>query len=214
LHRALCDRRGNRFFASAGCRVVDDDVGLAGHISLEIAQQARHFIPNFRLQRPGGPIAPPTFWTVSCRRAPYVAVSGQPQDLKLEIEALSQAEAMGVAEFLANVVGRGHARQMGTSDRREWLAELHKNRSKSLVSIQFAGYRSLKAPNLSDNVRCRVRPQLFGRRICHSYGQMKCNRMGRNTGKEKKMLLARLPYAGKSIPPPASRPMGWTNDPC
>ena len=42
LHRALCDRRGNRFFASAGCRIVDDDVGLAGHISFEIAQQARH----------------------------------------------------------------------------------------------------------------------------------------------------------------------------
>ena len=42
LHRALGDRRRNRFFASAGCRVVDDDVGLSGHISLEIAQEARH----------------------------------------------------------------------------------------------------------------------------------------------------------------------------
>jgi hypothetical protein len=42
LHRALRDRRRNRFFASAGRRVVDDDVGLSGHISLEIAQKARH----------------------------------------------------------------------------------------------------------------------------------------------------------------------------
>jgi site-specific recombinase XerC len=38
LHRALSDRRRNRFFAAAGCGVVDDDVGLAGHISFEIAQ--------------------------------------------------------------------------------------------------------------------------------------------------------------------------------
>ncbi len=37
LHRALCDRRRNWFFASAGCRVVDDDVGLSRHISLEMA---------------------------------------------------------------------------------------------------------------------------------------------------------------------------------
>ncbi len=42
LHRAFRDRRRNRFFASAGCRVVDDDIGLSGHISLEIAQEAHH----------------------------------------------------------------------------------------------------------------------------------------------------------------------------
>ncbi len=55
-----------------------------------------------------------------------------PQDLKLEIEQLSVDEAMGVAEFLARVVGRGHARQMSASDRRGWLGELQRNRSKSL----------------------------------------------------------------------------------
>ncbi len=55
-----------------------------------------------------------------------------PQDLKLEIERLSRDEAMGVAEFLAHVVGRGHARQLNASDRRQWLAELQRNRSKSL----------------------------------------------------------------------------------
>ena len=42
LHRALGDRRRNRFFASAGCGVVDDDVGLSGYVGLEIAQKARH----------------------------------------------------------------------------------------------------------------------------------------------------------------------------
>ncbi len=55
-----------------------------------------------------------------------------PQDLKLEIEDLSQDEAMRVAEFLAHVVGRGHARQMSDDDRQRWLSELQRNRSKSL----------------------------------------------------------------------------------
>ena len=55
-----------------------------------------------------------------------------PQDLKLEIESLSHDEAMSVAEFLARVVGRGHARQMNASERKQWLAELKRNRSKLL----------------------------------------------------------------------------------
>ncbi|MGI4952395.1 MAG: DUF2252 family protein [Janthinobacterium lividum] len=55
-----------------------------------------------------------------------------PQDLKLEIEHLNQAEALEVAAFLAHVVGRGHARQMTPDERRSWLAELHKNRSRTL----------------------------------------------------------------------------------
>ena len=55
-----------------------------------------------------------------------------PQDLKLEIEHLTRDEAMGVAEFLAHVVGRGHARQLDDGRRAEWLAELGRSRSKSL----------------------------------------------------------------------------------
>ncbi len=55
-----------------------------------------------------------------------------PQDLKLEIDHLSQAEAMNVAEFLARVVGRGHARQLDAAGRRAWLAELQADRSRSL----------------------------------------------------------------------------------
>src|ERR1700722_11177736 len=31
------------------------------------SNMTRHFILNSRLQRPGSPIAPPTFWTVSAR---------------------------------------------------------------------------------------------------------------------------------------------------
>jgi uncharacterized protein (DUF2252 family) len=55
-----------------------------------------------------------------------------PQELKLEIERLTREEAMGVAEFPAHVVCQAHARQMNTSDRAGWLAELRRNRSKSL----------------------------------------------------------------------------------
>jgi hypothetical protein len=52
--------------------------------------------------------------------------------LKLEIEHLSQDEASEMAEFLARVAGRGHARQLSASDRTAWLAELQLNRSTSL----------------------------------------------------------------------------------
>jgi uncharacterized protein (DUF2252 family) len=63
-----------------------------------------------------------------------------PQDLKLEIERLSRSEAMHVAEFLAHVVGRGHARQMNDSNRRRWLKELQRNRSKSLDAPSWLWY--------------------------------------------------------------------------
>jgi uncharacterized protein (DUF2252 family) len=55
-----------------------------------------------------------------------------PQDLKLEIEQLSRQEAMDMAEYLARIIGRAHARQLPEADRKIWAAELQKNRSKSL----------------------------------------------------------------------------------
>lgn len=55
-----------------------------------------------------------------------------PQDLKFEIEHLTCDEAKDVAQFLSQVVGRAHARQMDASDREQWLKELQRNRSKSL----------------------------------------------------------------------------------
>lgn len=55
-----------------------------------------------------------------------------PQDMKLEIAHLSREEAMGVAEFLAHVVGQGHARLLDALGRKQWLTELQSNRSKSL----------------------------------------------------------------------------------
>lgn len=55
-----------------------------------------------------------------------------PQDMKLTIEQLTRDEATKAARFLALVVGKAHARQMHLADRKAWLAELRKNRSKTL----------------------------------------------------------------------------------
>jgi uncharacterized protein (DUF2252 family) len=55
-----------------------------------------------------------------------------PQDLKIELESLTRDEAVEVAEFLAHVVGRGHARQMDAAQRSGWLTELQKGRPGTL----------------------------------------------------------------------------------
>jgi uncharacterized protein (DUF2252 family) len=55
-----------------------------------------------------------------------------PQDLKIEIEALNRKEAARVAGYLAAVVGKAHARQMGPDARKDWGKELRRNRVKSL----------------------------------------------------------------------------------
>lgn len=55
-----------------------------------------------------------------------------PQDLKIEINRLSQEEAGEIARYLASVVGQAHARQMDDGTRGKWSRELECNRSKSL----------------------------------------------------------------------------------
>ncbi len=55
-----------------------------------------------------------------------------PQDLKLEIEQFSRQEAIETADFLARVLGHAHARQLSGADRKTWLTELQKNRTKTL----------------------------------------------------------------------------------
>lgn len=55
-----------------------------------------------------------------------------PQDMKLTIEQLTRDEATRAARFLAMVVGRAHARQMDGAERKAWLTELRRNRSKTL----------------------------------------------------------------------------------
>ena len=57
-----------------------------------------------------------------------------PQDMKLTVEQLTQDEAMKAARFLAMVVGKAHARQMDAVQRRAWLSELRRAKSKSLYA--------------------------------------------------------------------------------
>jgi len=85
-----------------------------------------------------------------------------PQDLKLEIEGLTQEEAVTVAGFLAGVVGTAHARQLNAADRARWLGELCSSRNASfeapswlwnavvdLVAIHEAAYLSIADGSLS-----------------------------------------------------------------
>ena len=55
-----------------------------------------------------------------------------PQDLKLEIDQLTRAEAVSLAGYLAGVVGYAHGRQMSLESRRGWLETLSDGRSAEL----------------------------------------------------------------------------------
>ena len=55
-----------------------------------------------------------------------------PQDLKVEIEQLTQTQAAKAARYLGNAVGLAHARQMTPLQRQEWKAVLQPHRSATL----------------------------------------------------------------------------------
>jgi uncharacterized protein (DUF2252 family) len=55
-----------------------------------------------------------------------------PQDLKLEIDQLTDGEALKSAAYLATVVGVAHARQMDSAARKAWQDELAAHRSDEL----------------------------------------------------------------------------------
>lgn len=55
-----------------------------------------------------------------------------PQDLKLDLERVSEAEARRLSRYLGNVVGLAHARQMDDDTRRDWHRDLLRGRSKTL----------------------------------------------------------------------------------
>lgn len=63
---------------------------------------------------------------------PVVVRELMPQDLQLEFDTLTRAEALGTARYLAAVVGKAHARQMDAATRQQWSHELERSSSKSL----------------------------------------------------------------------------------
>lgn len=56
----------------------------------------------------------------------------RPQDLKIELEALTPRQATGIGDHLARVVGRAHARQMDAATRRRWHHELGSHHSRRI----------------------------------------------------------------------------------
>jgi len=56
----------------------------------------------------------------------------RPQDLKFELDQITQQEAVEAARFLAGVVGKAHARQMDSKTRKLWLTRLKGHRGKTL----------------------------------------------------------------------------------
>lgn len=63
---------------------------------------------------------------------PVVLRELAPQDLKLEVEQFTRAEAVQAARYLAFVVGRAHARQMDAPTRRGWSHELDRRHPSDL----------------------------------------------------------------------------------
>jgi uncharacterized protein (DUF2252 family) len=63
---------------------------------------------------------------------PVVVRELLPQDLKLEVDQLTQDEAVNAARYLAGVVGKAHARQMDDNTRHRWSKTLTERRSKTL----------------------------------------------------------------------------------
>ena len=63
---------------------------------------------------------------------PVVLREIMPQDLKLEVDQFSRAEAVRAARYLAYVVGRAHARQLDDEARTLWRGELKRDQSHDL----------------------------------------------------------------------------------
>lgn len=63
---------------------------------------------------------------------PMVLRELMPQDLKLEIDQFSRAEATTAARYLAYVVGKAHARQMDEAGQRRWSKILEQQRGKGI----------------------------------------------------------------------------------
>jgi uncharacterized protein (DUF2252 family) len=55
-----------------------------------------------------------------------------PQDLKLDIETLPQAEALAVGHYLGSIVGKAHARQLDEAFLGAWADEMRRNRPSNL----------------------------------------------------------------------------------
>lgn len=83
-----------------------------------VREGALHLAPNLGQRMLGGKVQGRSVFVRELR----------PQDLKVDIERMEEGEAMDVARYLGNVVGRAHAGQLSRDRRKAWLGELARNR--------------------------------------------------------------------------------------
>jgi uncharacterized protein (DUF2252 family) len=90
--------------------------------ALRVKEGALHLAPNLGQRMMAGRIQGKTVFIRELR----------PQDLKIDLEQMDPADAMDVARYLGNVVGRAHAAQLSRDQRKSWLAELARNRPQNI----------------------------------------------------------------------------------
>ncbi|KJV32492.1 DUF2252 family protein [Luteibacter yeojuensis] len=87
-----------------------------------VRQAAVHLAPNLGKRMMTGRV----------KDRPVFVRELRPQDLKIDLERLDEKDAMDVARYLGNVVGRAHAGQLDRAQRKAWLGELTRNRPATL----------------------------------------------------------------------------------
>jgi uncharacterized protein (DUF2252 family) len=90
--------------------------------ALRVKEGAMHLAPNLGQRMMASRIQGKTVFVRELR----------PQDLKIDLEQMAPADAMDVARYLGNVVGRAHAAQLSRDQRKSWLAELARNRPQNI----------------------------------------------------------------------------------
>jgi uncharacterized protein (DUF2252 family) len=90
--------------------------------ALRVKEGALHLAPNLGQRMMAARVQGKTVFVRELR----------PQDLKIDLERMESADAMDVARYLGNVVGRAHAAQLSRDQRKSWLAELARNRPQNI----------------------------------------------------------------------------------
>lgn len=75
-----------------------------------------------------------------------------PQDLKLEMDQLTRDDAIAAAHFLASLVGRAHARQMDSKNRKKWRDDLNRDRLKSVDAPSWLGRSVVDLSSIHESV--------------------------------------------------------------
>ena len=74
---------------------------------------------------------------VNLKDRPAVIRELRPQDMKFELNNLTQQQAIHTARLMAGVVGRAHGRQMSPGDRKIWSNELRSRHSRGLEAPRW-----------------------------------------------------------------------------